>query len=324
VSLFTDSDIIADADLTALDSEVELVAAACDPAIDTSQMIRTAWDETADRIFEKMDSFGGSVNLLVGAGVQMATLLTNYGMGVSRSRIFLTQVLADDGYANRTSMLRRYLTYKALEAFYRDAAERLTTSDRYDRKRARFEKESALAWRRFSSKGLPIVLTPLPCPGALHEIGSGTWGGGNVSAVAAGGAIGGIWDVAITWVDQSLYQTPATKFNAESGPSALASSITTIAAHALSVSIAGLKSPNGKSFQSGTFADGILAMLNATGWNVYAGPTGGQLTLQNAAPIAVATLTYALAGDPTATGAPLGQGQTPDANYAFINAMQRG
>jgi hypothetical protein len=320
MSQYTDSDIITLADMLDLDNEVAAVAAAADPVIDVSTAVRIAWDETADRIFSKMDSFGGAVNLLVGASVQTAWLINNFGMGLSRSRIFLSQIVADDGYANRSSPLRRYLSYKALEMFYRDASERMTV-DRYETKRARFEKDGNFAWRRFSSKGLPIVLQPLPCPGALHERNSGTWGLTNVSSVAAIGAAGGLWDVAITWVDQSRYQSPAVKMNAESGPS-VTLPVTTAADHAVRFSIAGL-TPPGKPYQSGTFADGVLSMLTATGWNVYAAPTGGTLVLQNAVPIPVATLTYTLPGDPLGSGAPLAPGQQADANFAFLNTLQR-
>ena len=321
MSLYTDSDIITLADLMDLDNEVSVVAAAAEPAIDVSQSIRTAWDETADRIFSKMDSFGGAVNLLINGGIPTAWLINNFGMGLSRSRIFLSQIVADDGYANRSSQLRRYLSYKALELFYRDASERMTV-DRYDGKRERFCKDGALAWRRFSSKGLPVVLQPLPCPGALHERNSGTWSGANVTPVVAAGVTGGIWDIAITWVDGSRYVGPTDKGNAESGPSTIVSS-TTAAGHALRVSIASLTLPNGKPYQSGTFADGILSSLIATGWNVYAGVTGGALTLQNATPIPVSLLSYSLPGDPLGSGAPLGPGQQADANYAFLNTLQR-
>jgi hypothetical protein len=112
------------------------------------------------------------------------------------------------------------------------------------------------------------------------------------------------------------------KGNAESGPS-VTLTLTVAPGHALVVGIAALTPPTGKPYQSGTFADGILAGLNATGWNIYAGPTGGTLCLQNATPIAVGTLTFTLPSDPTATGPTLQPGQVPDANYAFLNVLQR-
>src|SRR5579885_2529618 len=89
VSLYTDSDIITLDNLAVLDSEVRDVAESQD--INVSSVCSQAWDECAAAILERMDSFGGYVNLLAGAGVQMATLLTNYGMGISRSRAFLSQ-----------------------------------------------------------------------------------------------------------------------------------------------------------------------------------------------------------------------------------------
>lgn len=323
MGLYTDSDVIGSSDLLNLDVEINDVAAAESITLtgDTG-VVRQAWNEAADGLFEKMDSFGGSVNLLVGAGVQMATLLTNYGMGVSRSRIFLSQIVVDDGYAARTSPVRRWLTYAALTLFYRDASARFD-KDRYERKRARFESDAKTAWRRLSAKGLPIVLQPLPCPGAIHERNSGTWSASNLSSVVTGGAAGGTFDVVVSWVDQSKYVSQSSKGNAESGPSAIAN-LTVAAGRSLSVSIASLIPPNGKPYQSGTFADGILAMLNATGWNIYAGPSGGTLRLQNASPIPIATQSYALPGDPLVTGAILGPGQYPDANYAFLNTLNRG
>lgn len=322
MSIYTDSDILTAADLVDLDSEVLEVAAAGNTPVSIDDKIREAWDECADTLLAHMQSFGGVVNMLVGAGVQMATLLTNYGMGVSRSRIWLSQVVVDEPYANRMSPLKRWMAYQALAMFYRDAAERVA-HDRYDLKRERYEKDGARAWGRCQGRGLPVVLQPLPAPGSIHEFNSGTWGTSNVSSVVSGGATGGTFVVVVTWVDSSKYSSSTSKGNGESGPSGLATPAAVTAGHALHIDITSLVPPNGRPYQSGTFANGILAMLTATHWNVYAGPLGSTLTLQNANPIPVATKTYTLAGDPTSTGAVLAPGQMPDANYAFLNVLQR-
>jgi len=319
MSLYTDSDLITEADLVDIDSEIRDVAAASNISIDAK--IREAWEETGSAILAKMEAFGGSVNILVGAGVQMATLLTNYGMGVARSRVWLSQIIADESYAGMTSPLKRWLAYEALPRFYRDASERVN-ADRYDRKRDRFEQDAKLSAGRLKQRGLPLVLQPLPAPGALHEMNSGTFGEANLSQAAAVGLTGGNFAVAITWVDSSKYVSSSMKGNGESGPSTPAG-INVAADNAIAVSIASLNPPNGKPYQSGTFADGILAMLTATHWNIYAGNVSETLTLQNATPIPVGTKTYTLPSDPTSSGAFLAPGQTPDARYAFLNVVQR-
>jgi len=316
VALYTDSDVITPELLTNLDSEITSVASV--QSIDVSGICHQAWDECADALFERMDSFGGYVNLLAGAGIQMATLLTNYGMGVSRSRFFLGQVIVTDPSANRLPPLARWMVYRALVLFYRDASARLG-KDRYESKLQRFQADerchAASLWR----KGLPIVLQPLPCPGALHEFNAGTWDASNLSAVSGGSSPQALYDIAITWVDQTRYVSPVSKQNCESGPSAVLT-FTLPLNELIEVSIASLNPPNGKPYGSSTFADGVLSPLIASGWNVYAAPTGGTPMLQNATPVPIATPTFTFFPAP---GAALDPGQLPDANYAFENVLQR-
>jgi hypothetical protein len=76
-----------------------------------------------------------------------------------------------------------WLIYNALYHFYRAAYARFSGGgDRYSRKMELFEDEASKAWSRLIADGIPVVLNPIPCPGAIREFGVGTWGDSNVTA----------------------------------------------------------------------------------------------------------------------------------------------
>ena len=317
MSLYTDSDILTESDLLAIDPEVSTVADAEGIVVSGSgSIISQAWDECADKILAAVQSFSGDLFAWPG---QITAL--NY-LGASRPRLKLTQIVWTASYANRNSPIRRWMIYRALYLFYRAASGRRET-DRYERKRDQFEQEGKMHWRTLFRYGLPMVSKPLSAPGATHELNAGTWGASNVTAVAGGASSAPVtYDVAITWVDTTQYASPTNTQNAESGPSAT-QTITVPAAEVLQVSIASLIPPGTLPDQAGT-ADGIMIGLNASGWNIYAGPTGGTLYLQNSSPIPTATQTYAFAGPPVATGAAMTNGQVPNVNYTFQTMLNRG
>jgi hypothetical protein len=166
-----------------------------------------------------------------------------------------------------------------------------------------------------------VVLIPLPCPGALREFDAGTFGDSNVSAGGAGSHdAGGDYRMAVTWVGQS-YVSPAKKANAESAGSAKVS-ITTAAGELLTVSIAGLTPPTLDPPAVGT-AEGLYTRMPAVGWNVYVGAATGELYLQNAAPLPLATTTYTLADAPVLSGSRLEPGQFSDYSFAWQHMLQR-
>lgn len=311
--LFTDDDLLTAADLTALDSEIAEVAAAEDLVVEgTGGILRQAWEECANEVLGRMEAFGAEV--VFGGG--------GWGAGGgTRSRVYLTQIVATDAYARKLSALQRWMLYRALVLFYRAATNR-TVNDRHALKMAQYAADAKEHWKALWRRGLPVVMEPLPCPGALHEWNAGGFDGTNVTGVAGGGDPETTYTVAITWVDGSRYQSPAAKGNAESGPSRVLA-YTLPANELLRVSIDGLLPPNGAP-AARTPADGAFRTLTATGWNVYVGTADDRLYLQNASPVPVGTAAYTLAGTPALAGAVLDPGQAPDTNFTFQNVLQRG
>lgn len=312
--LFTDDDLLTSADLAALDSEVTEVAAAEDLVVEgEGSILRQAWEECANEILARMEAFGTEL-MFAGVGRWSSA-------GGTRSRVYLTQIVATDAYARKLSALQRWVLYRALVLFYRAATNR-TVNDRHALKRAQYAEDAKQHWKALWRRGLPVVLEPLPCPGALHEWNAGVWDGTKVTGVAGGASAATTYAVAITWVDQSRYQSPTAKGNAESAGSRVLA-YTLPANELLQVSIAGLQPPDGIP-AARTPADGTFRTLVATGWNVYVGAAEGPLYLQNPAPVPIGISSYTLTAAPVLGGAVLDPGQVPDTNFTFQNTLQRG
>jgi hypothetical protein len=321
MALFSDSDIIATADLAQIDSEVAAVASAESITIDgAGGIVRQTWTEAKSEILRAQQLYNTwyGASSLAGSG-SWAVLSASY-TAASIARVKPSQIVVSSAYAGDASSLETWLSYSALANFYRAAANR-KIKDRYDAKFTRYQAQAARAWGTLRANGLPVVFRPLECPGALHGVNAGTWGAANVTAVSGGASLLAVYDVAITYVDQSQYLSAASKGNGESGPAATIT-FSLPASHHLSISIAGLNPPNGAPAQVG-IADGQVVPLNASGWNVYVGPTGLGLTLQNATPIGIGTLSYTFAGAPTTNGAPLQDGQFADRNLFFQRTLNR-
>lgn len=111
-----------------------------------------------------------------------------------------------------------------------------------------------------------------------------------------------LYDVAVTWVEQTRYLSPKTKGNSESAPSARATGISVTTANVLHVDISVLNPPNGLNPLNSALGQGLVIPGIASGWNVYVGAQGGTLFLQNATPIAIGTTGYTLAGAPVLSG----------------------
>lgn len=322
MALFSDSDVITSAaDLAQIDSEVPKVASAESITVDgAGGIIRQTWAEAKNELLRAQQLYNTwyGASSLAGGG-SWAVLSASY-TAASIPRVKPSQIVVSSAYADDVSSVQTWLAYLALKNFYRAAANR-KIKDRYDTKFVRYTAAAATAWGTLRANGLPIVFRPLECPGALHAVNAGTWGAASVSGVSGGSGGAAAYDVAITYVDQTQYISPAVKGNGESGPGALIT-FSLAASHFLSISIAGLNPPDGAPDQVG-IADGQVVPLNASGWNIYAAVTGGVLTLQNATPIAIAAQTYAFAGAPTTAGAALGSGQFPDRNLFFQRTLNR-
>ena len=326
MSLFTDSDIITPQDLAALDPEFFAVVKSLNPHVvvdGDGSIIRNAVDECGQQIRMKFQNFSG---YLVSPGINInhvAAVLNILSTAINRPRMRLNQVVAFDPDPTKR-LLKRWLAYYALYSFYRGAYARVTTQDdRYGRRMEIYQDEAKKAWNRLIADGMPVVLQPLPCPGALREFGAGTFGASNVTNVAGSSSDPGgrQYYVSITWVAQPAYVSPANKGNAESGGSAV-QVVAPAASELIRVSIAGLTPPGSVLPAVGT-ADGLYTQLTASGWNVYVGTDQTNFYLQNATPISIGTTTYTLADAPVLSGNLLTPGQFADYSFAFQNMLMR-
>jgi hypothetical protein len=320
--LFTDSDIITPVDLAVVDQEITSDATKLNVTLSgPNSIIRRSIEEAGTEITSSFQNFSG---YLVGLGISanhVAAVLNTLTTAINRPRARLNQVCATDPDATHLHM-KRWLEYRALTGFYRSLYHR-KVEDRFEKKMQNYRAEAKTAWNILTSNGLPIVLQPLACPGALRELASGVWGTSNVSAGGSGSTeAGNAYDVAITWVNSQGYITWANNGNGESGPSAIVT-LAAAAGQVLTLTLTGLNPPDGTIPQNLGTADGIYTPQPATGWNVYVGITGQTLWLQNALPIPVATTSYSLPNAPTLTGNPMGQGQHPDYNFAFQDVLWR-
>lgn len=313
MALLVDNDVITLSDLIALDPEAPAIADAEGIVLEgAGSVIRQAWEECAAKLIDSIQQFG--------SGYTTSEQLWTGLISASRPRVQPNQIVVDNPYG--LSAVRRWLAQQGLVQLYSAAANK-RANDRYSEKLDAARQVLGSRWRTLWSTGLPYVASPIACPGAAHEPDAGEFTESNTASVAGGaGAEAVTYEVAITWVDGSVYISQLVKNNAESGPSKRVS-CTVAANQLLRVNITGLTPPGSVAWQHGT-ADGIRRSRVATGWNCYVGSVGGQMYLQNATPIPIATDTYTLAAAPVLSGYRLGTGQYADANLPFQATLQRG
>lgn len=322
--LWTDGLFVTSTDLATIDPEVSDVAAAENFTIDgATGVAQRTITEAGLRLLGQMQRFGGYLSSGLVSANHLAAVFNVGGPGVNRTRVILGQIVANDLVGN----LKNWMMYETLANCYRAALARVDSAqpDRYRTKMNDYlDMIRRVHWPNLQNIGLPVVYRPMPCPGAINERNSGSWGSANVTTVSAGGASGGSFYVAITYVDQSFWLNPQNKFNSESFLSAVVGPVTVASAHALSISIASLNPPNGQA-TAPNLPLAITNYLNASGWNVWVAATaGGPFFLQNNFPIPISTLTYSLAGDPVLSGVTSDNGQYPDAYYTMQETLQRG
>jgi hypothetical protein len=323
--LFTDSDIITTTDLQAADAECVKVASSENPAIALSgsgSIIQKSIEECGHQVRAQFQNFSG---YLVSPGINLnhvAAVLNILSTAINRPRMRLNQVVALDPDPTKC-LFKRWLVYYALFQLYRDAYARFSrNTDRFERKMNLYDDEANKAWKRLISDGVPVVLQPLACPGAIREFGAGTFGSGNVSAGGTGSTeTGHTYTVAITWVAQPAYVSQTNKGNAESAGSATVQ-VSPTSGQVITVNINGLTAPGATIPAIGT-ADGLYTPLVASGWNVYVSLDQANWYLQNATPIPLATTSYTLANAPVLSGYTLQPGQFADYNFAFQNVLFR-
>ncbi len=317
--LFTDGNFITPTLLDSIDGEFSLVATAQD--VDPLAFITEAVNSAGGEFTADIQNFSGYlVGVGVGANHQMAVVNVLTG-AINRPRALLNQIPAIEPNPTRTAF-RRWVQFYVLYEFYLAMSWR-TTIDRYELKAGHFLTQKRRAYENLKGNGFPIVISPLPCPGALMEYNPGVWAMGNVTAVAGGASPAPVaYDVAITWCSLPAYVSSINQGNAESA-GAVTQTVAVPGAHVVSVSIVGLNPPSANVNPAIGTAQGIYSPLPATHWNVYVGLSGGTLYLQNNAPIPVGTTSYTLAGAPLLTGFPINAGQSANYDFSFQNILWR-
>lgn len=322
--LWTDAYVVASCDMLQVEPEIADVAASESITIDGSTgIIEIVRQEATNKIMAEMQRFGGYLAAGLVSGSQLAAVLNVGGPGVNRTRILPGQIVVDPF----EPVVKNWFLYQCLARFYRTVHARIETNgnrDRYKEKQDQYEQDIIrMYWPNLKNIGMPVVYRPMWAPGAPFERGTGTWDGSNVLQVTGTGTSGGTFQVAITYVDQTVgYINPTRKGNCESYHSA-AQNIVVDAGNVIQISTAGLTPPNG-STNPANLSQTITTPLTATGWNVYVGAAQGPLYLQNASPIPTATGTYTLAGDPVLSGFQSDNGQYADNYFTMQSLIQRG
>jgi len=175
--------------------------------------------------------------------------------------------------------LRQWHIHKTLALIYRDAYNN-QLNDRYQGKWTEYERLAKVSAQTYFQLGVGLVTDPVPkaCAPVLSTV--------------AGTAAGGMFYVAVTWVNAS---------GQEGAPSNLA--------------------------QSGTSAGQQLVVTtgvpppNVTSWNVYVGTSPDGLSLQNQSAAAMSSWTMTSGPNP---GAPIPMGQLPTWFIVDHRVMERG
>lgn len=339
--LYTDSDCCSSDILAQIDPEVlSVIASASKPGQPALQIdgplgvCRQAWAECRAKLESSLASF----STFVGTAGMQAHLAAVYNTGGwwggngTRPRLRLNQIVVGDTfYSNSLSPLQRWVTYSALMLLFQTMANRLDSKDksgdRYEKKRAFYEKERARWWSMIVSQGLPYVFSFLDRPGSTHGYNAGIWD--NTALTLTSGET--VWTepvpakIAITYVDQRKYVSPSYRQNAESEPSEILT-VNVPPNEPLTVSIASLNPPNTYNPPDLGVSQPVAPMLNASGWHIYAGTGNGPMYLQTTTGPIPITQPSATILEFRFSGVTMQPGQAPEGsgNALFGNVVQRG
>jgi len=318
--LWTDRDFVTKQDLASLDWEINDVCEDEKVTIEgDTGVIRRGLEEAASELTRKLtifDSYRGTA----GNGVSSNHHAAVFNVGGSPTqtlKVGLDQIVVSGRSEASWTALKNWAVHQVLLRFYRVMRSRVN-DDRY---LAKYDSMKQLCdnslWPTAKKLGLPVVSEPMPAPGSSLTDPMGSF---SVSAVAGSGTLAKEFDVVITYIG-AKYVSPTNKRNSESCPSVRVR-VAVDTSKVVSVDVTGLTFPVGTrpaaiANQAGN------AVGTATGWNVYVGNVDGKMYLQNATPIVPATKTYALAADPTTSGAVVDQGQNPESFLTIDEVLLR-
>jgi len=319
--LYTDSDQVTANLLNQFDSEVSAVASAASIVLEgPGSIARRAWSECADILLHNLTQFSGDVFMWPSA------ISLSGAFSAAHPCMRLNQVVISSPYANDSGTMLNWMLYRALTLLYEEASGRLK-GDRYQIKQDKYEKAAMRTFRSLFAQGIPYQSLPLSAPGASHDPLAGSWQPQYPDFSPLGYVTGGTSTaqqelaVCMTWVDQSNYVSPTQRGNAESAPSVQYNCLVP-PGNVLKLDWTGLVPPDPTLYHGGV-ADGIYTSRKATGWNLYAGFSGGALSLQNSAPLSLSQQEYVFADTPTQWGGQPPQGQFPDLRQSLTKVLVR-
>lgn len=312
--------------LSQIDSEVSPLAK--DDDINLDDKISISCTEALMDLNSRIQSFSGG--FFVGGDVSMNHIAAVMNTG-TRSQVtqrFLPVQIVVSGANGQPSPVMRWIAGHTLYSLFRDAMNRGGKDRLKDKMNMYFGEMQRFFTAQLASYGCPIVMNPLSCPGAELEIDPGSFTNDNLSdAVNAAGTLDGVnVSVVVTYCDMSttqMYRSAAVRNNSESYQSKTAQHLMTVG-NVLLVDISTLNPPSGVQHPS-TWQVCRITPLKATHWNLYvqSPSSSGKFILQNSTPIAIATKTYTLAGDPSTAGATPGYGQYEDRRLTLSNIRTR-
>jgi hypothetical protein len=314
--LWVDDDFVTMDDLKSLDPEVVDIAQAEGIILEGSNGVIRRAKEGAQATLSKFMSFSGlnpadltvrNVNMPIG----VPELRYNYAG--------FAQLVVSGEAEDNWSAIKHWVAARTLLLFYRMATNK--SADRYsDRYQQQVEEIRRVYWPDFRRRGLPIIFSPLPAPGAIMER-AGRFTTNNLSLTAGvAGTLDETIEFAITWVG-TRYVSGTSKFNEESYRSARVALALTDG-NLANVSIAGLTPPDGSQPEF-TKSSCRYSTAIAAGWNVWAGRSGEAMYKQNSSVIGLSTQSFTLPADPVFSGEQLDLGQYEDVILEVGNDIVR-
>jgi len=322
--LWTDADFISLTDLTSVDPEISDIADSLNLTITGNNGILRRGIEEAGRRFQNLlVSFTTYLSSNDLSANHLAAVFYTGSAPNQRLRVSLDQVVVTGRNGNYWSDIKTWAVNQMLIRFYLSASNK-AQDDRYEKKLEQFQWQDRYEiFPSLKQSGCPIVYRPMPTPAASQALNPGYWTAGTASQSAC---IGGVFDVAITYVDQVdspyMYQSILQPNNAESALSAI-QTVTATTNQSVTVDPRQLIPPTG-SFPKELIPRGFVLQLNATGFNVYVGNTGETLYLQNSTPLPLNAV-YQLPSDPVLSPPynAAGLGQYPEAYLTMVNLIKR-
>jgi len=284
MALWIDRDWVSSADLTAIDSEVPKIMSANGIDADgEGGIIREAFYACSNWLVTRFPS----------SDWLASDPVANIGCTVA-NRFKLEQVVMADSPVR--TPLRDWLLKSTLSAFYRSALRR-TLNDRFQAKLDIAVVEEAKALIAVQQAGVPVVLSPLPCPVAIHAPWFDFVSAPSATPTADVGKPARTLYWAVTFATGTEESSPSATY---------AATISADQSHI--ISIAPALPPAWASW---------FAVPKS--WKLYAGTTQRALRLVSSADLGT-TITLASAG----TGAALGYGQVAAITIPFRNLILRG